>query len=46
VGTFLLGGFGLWLALNGVVAARLMRRPNPSDANLSDSVVLLPRHSA
>jgi hypothetical protein len=40
VGTFLWGGFGLWLALNGVLAARLIRRSNQSDENSSEAVVL------
>ena len=40
MGTFLLGGLGLWLALNGVVAARLIRRTNQSDENLADKIVL------
>jgi len=44
VGIFLWGGFGVWLALNGVVAARLIRRSTRSDVNSSDAVVLPLRH--
>jgi len=46
MGTVLWGGFGLWLALNGVLAARLMRRPNRSDVHSPDAVVLPLRQSA
>lgn len=38
--TILWGGLGLWLALNGVVAARLIRRADRSGESLSDTVVL------
>ena len=40
MGTLLWGGLGLWLALNGVLGARLIRRPNRSDVNQSEPVVL------
>jgi hypothetical protein len=43
VGTFLLGGFGLWLALNGVVAARLIRRPNRLNETQSEAEAVVLR---
>ena len=38
--TLLWGGVALWLALNGVVAARLIRRANRSDVGEPEAVVL------
>ena len=46
MGTYLLGGFGLWLVLNGVVAARLIRRSIRSNTNASETVVFPFRHQA
>jgi hypothetical protein len=42
VGTFLWGGVGLWFALNGVVAARLIRRSVRPNVSSSNAVVQLP----
>ena len=41
----LLGGLGLWVALNAVIAARLIRRADRSGENLPEAVVLPLRHA-
>lgn len=38
--TILWSGLGLWLALNGVVAARLIHRSSRRDMDLPDTVIL------